>query len=315
MKQSVYVGIDVGSEKLDVYVDALDSSQVVPNNPKGWEELAQELISLQPERIVLEATGNYEKGVLKALLAKGLPVVRISPDRGKAFARAMGERAKSDPLDAKMLAKYARCLDTQITVLPSENIQWLQNLKRTRDFLAQQIVDTSNVIRTAVDDALKPLMQAHLKTLKDRLKELEGLITREVKKHPVLYAQVQLLCTTPGIGFLSAVALLTEIPEMGSLSPKQITALAGLAPYVQQSGKYKGQARITGGRDRARKSLYMPVVACLRCNEDLKEFYDRLKGAGKPAKKALAACMRKLLCRLNAMVRDQTPWQKIHTTS
>lgn len=309
MKQGVYVGIDVSSEKLDIYIDSLDTWKVVLNQQEGWDELANDLIPLKPERIVLEATGNYEKGVLKALLAKGLPMVRISPDRGKAFGRAMGERAKSDPLDAKLLAKYGRCLDTQITVLPSEEIQWLQNLKRTRDFLAQQVVDTTNVIRTAVDSALKPLMQAHLKTIKDRLKEIEGMIAQEVKQRPALHAQVQLLCTTPGIGFLSAIALLTEIPELGSLSPKQITALAGLAPYVQQSGKYRGLARIRGGRERARKALYMPVVACLRCNQLIKEFYERLKGAGKPSKKALAACMRKLLCRLNAMIRDQQPWQ------
>lgn len=309
MKQSVFVGIDVAQEKLDVYLKPNDTWHLFANTPAGWEALAQLVKPLKPDRIVLEASGGYEKGVAKALLAQQLPVVRVNPERARKFAGALGELAKNDRIDARMLATFASCLDTRLLVLPSEDLQVLQSLKRQRDFLLQQVVDTKNLLRTTDDDVMKPLMQQHLAALTQRVKAADTLIRQTLKQRPALNDQVKLLCTAKGVGVTSAVALLTEMPELGSLSHKSIAALAGVAPYVRESGKYKGQSRLSGGRARARKALYMPTLVAVRHNPVLKAFYERLKGAGKPKKKALAACMRKFLCQLNAMMRDQQPWQ------
>lgn len=309
MKQSVFVGIDVAQDKLDVFLSRQTIWEVFANTPAGWEDLAQRLLPLKPERIVLEASGGYEKGVAKALLRHQLPVVRVNPEQARKFAGALGERAKNDRIDARMLATFAQCLETHLLVLPSEDLQLLQSLKRQRDFLQQQVTDTQNLLRTSDQDLMKPLMQQHLATLQQRVKAADALLRQTLRERPALKAQVDLLCTAPGVGVTSAIALLTELPELGSLSHKSIAALAGVAPYVRESGKYKGQSRISGGRARARKALYMPTLVATRHNAVIRSFYERLKGKGKPKKQALAACMRKFLCQLNAMMRDQMPWQ------
>lgn len=306
MNDLTFVGVDVSSDKLDVYVDSTHTWTRFPNTRTGWKMLTACLQELAPERIVLEPTGNYEKGLLKALLAAGLPAARVNAARVRDFAGACGQKAKSDTIDARLLARFGRVMETRVTELPPEDVQRLQELRRYRDFLCQQVVSLRNVLRTA--DTTAELLKRHLQDFKKKLKEVEAQLKAEVKRRPVIADQVRLLCTTPGIGFLSALALVTELPELGHMSPKKIAALVGVAPYIQESGKYKGQARIFGGRERARKALYMPVLTMIRFNEDLKTVYHRLKGAGKPSKKALVACMRKLLCRLNAMVRDQKPW-------
>lgn len=306
MKQPCYVGIDVGSEKLDIYIDSLNAWWEYPNTPAGCRSLIQKLRPLAPERIVLEPTGNYEKGLLKSLLASSLPAVRAHGALIRCFAGAMGQKAKSDPIDAKVLATFGRRMEPEVTELPPEDVQALRELRRYRDYLKQQITNFTNHLRLA--ETTLALGKNHLAQLKAMLAETEAKLKKQTQVSPEFHKQVELLCSVPGVGFLSAVAILTEIPEIGTLSPKRIAALTGLAPFVQKSGKHVGQARIAGGRERARKAMYMPALAATRYNPIFKEFYQRLKGAGKPAKKALTACMRKLLCRLNAMIRDQQPW-------
>lgn len=308
MKQNVYVGIDVSCDRLDVYRDDTQVFGVFENTSAGWAALADELKEVKPERILLEPTGNYEKGLLKTLLAHGLPAVRIHASRVRAFADALGERAKSDPIDAKVLATFGRCLDTPVTKLPAPEIQTLQELRRYRDFLVEQIVSTGHLARSPSCTTTRSHVQTHLASLKRLLQSVEADLKVHVKKCPALQAQIKLLETVPGIGWLSALALVTELPELGTLSPKKIAALVGVAPYVRRSGRYQGQSRISGGRDRTRKALYMPTLVAVRFNPIFAEFYQRLVAAGKPKKKALIACLRKLVCRLNAMVRDQQPW-------
>lgn len=309
MNQVVCVGIDVASEKLDVYIDSLAQFSVYPNTPAGWEALAQALIPLQPHRIVLEPTGNFELGVLTQLLDRGLPVARVNAARVKDFAKAQGQRAKNDRIDARTLAAFGARMEPDVTQLPEAALTQLRTLKRCRDFLSEQVTALKHLIRSATDAVSKPLMEAALADLLRHLKRAEHELRAWVKQQPVLDAQVAVLESMPGIGFISAVAVLTELPELGQVSPKAIAGLAGLAPYVQESGKFKGQSRLSGGRARARKALYMPALVAVRRNPVLKAFYERLKGAGKPPKKALAACMRKLLCWLNAMLREMKPWQ------
>lgn len=309
MNHKTCVGIDVASEKLDVYVDTLCQFSVYPNTPAGWEALAQTLLPLQPDRIVLEPTGNYELGVLTHLLDQELPVARVNAARVKDFAKAQGQRAKNDRIDARTLAAFGARMEPTLTRLPAEELAQLRTLKRCRDFLGEQVTALKHLIRSATDPVSKPLMEASLADQVKHLKRAEQALRAWVRQQPELAAQVAVLETMPGIGFISAVAVLTELPELGTVSPKAIAGLAGLAPYVQASGKYVGQARLSGGRARARKALYMPALVAVRRNPVLKAFYERLKGAGKPPKKALAACMRKLLCWLNAMLREMKPWQ------
>lgn len=306
MNPSVYVGIDVSSKKLDVFIDQPGILKVIPNTKEAWAELVEQLIELQPERIVLEPTGQYEKGIMKSLLKANLPVVRVNALQARAFARACGQKAKTDRIDAQMLAKYGRCMPTELREQPSEGTEYLQELKRYRDYLSTALVSLQNTCRTS--EHTKELVKSHVEQMKQNLKDVEQQLKAEVKKQAEFQKQVQLLCTTPGIGFLSAVAILTEIPELGHLDSKKLASLLGVAPFVSESGSFRGQARVSGGRKRARKALYMPVLVAIRKNRDIKAFYERLKSNGKASKQALTACMRKLACRLNAMLRQQSVW-------
>lgn len=306
MNPSIYVGIDVSSKKLDIFIDQPGVLEVIPNTKKAWTELTERLTELKPERIILEPTGKYEKGVMKALQKANLPVVRIDGLQVRSFARAAGQRAKTDRIDAQMLAQYGRCLPTEVSQPLSEAREHLQELKRYRDHLSKALIGLQNVCRKS--EYTEALVKSHVEQMKKNMLEVEQQIKEEVKKNAAFEQQVNLLCTTPGIGFISAVAILAEIPELGELKPKKLASLLGIAPYVKESGKYKGQGRIYGGRRRARIALYMPTLVATRSNRDIKEFYERLKEKGKASKLALIACMRKLACRLNAMMREKKPW-------
>jgi len=306
MMQKVFVGIDVSSEKLDLFVDQPETHLIYRNTPDGWEEIAQYLGQISPERIVLEPTGNYEKGILRTLLSYELPVARVNAARVRAFANALGLKAKNDRIDARVLAIFAKSMTTFVTELPSQALQQLQEVRRYRDFLSDQLVSMKHLKRTS--EAAKPLLEKHIFEIQQMLKEIEKQIKTEVESQPALKEQIKTLSTIPGVSFISAVAILTEVPELGLISPKKISALVGVAPYVNESGKFKGRAKIFGGRARARKSLYMPVISAIRFNPQIKAFYQNLKERGKPSKVALTACMRKLLCTMNAMLREQKPW-------
>jgi len=308
MKTSeVFVGIDVSKAALDVGVLPLAQFWTAPNDEAGCRSLAERLQTLSPALIVLEATGGFETLVTATLAAAGLPVVVVNPRPVRDFAKATGTLAKTDRLDARVLALFAQRLRPPVRPLKDAQSRELDALFTRR----RQIVEMLTMERNRLDLAAAPVrkdLKAHIAWLVKRLKDVDGELKTLIENSPVWREKDDLLQSAPGVGPVASVALLAQLPELGTLNRRQIGALAGIVPFNHDSGKFKGQRHVWGGRAVVRAVLYMATLAAIRCNPSIKAFYQRLRAAGKKPKVAIVACMRKLLTILNAMLKTKTPW-------
>lgn len=306
-QQAPFVGIDVAKAHLDVASPQTNQIWQVPNTAPGHQALVATLTALAPALVVLEASGGYEAAVASGLYEAGLPVVVVNPRRVRAFAQAQGQQAKTDPLDATVLADFGRALRPPVRPLPSAQAVQLTELTRRRRQLIQMITAEQH----RLDQASTPLAKTigrHITWLQKQLKTLDADLAELIRTSPLWCDQAALIGSVPGVGPTTTAMLLSALPELGRLSAKQIAALVGVAPFNRDSGQMQGPRAIYGGRAPVRTTLYMATLAATRYNPVIQTFYTRLLEAGKPKKVALTACMRKLIIILNAILRDQQPW-------
>lgn len=305
-RNSVNVGIDVSKARLDCFVTSGESKSV-NNDDAGIGELGVWLQALSVERIVVEATGGYEAAVVAILGAAKLPIVVINPRQARDFAKAIGRRAKTDAIDAQVLALFAEAVKPEIRPLKDEQTLALDALLERR----RQILQMLTAERQRLAQAKGPIrtdIKQHIAYLVKRLKDSNGDLDELIRQSPVWRERESLLTAVQGVGRQTLVSLCAWLPELGRLKRKPIAALVGVAPFNCDSGTLRGQRHCFGGRAALRSILYMATVSAMRCNPVLKPFYQRLLKAGKPKKVAIVACMRKLLTILNAMVRDNAAW-------
>lgn len=308
MSERRVVGIDVSKAELVMAIEGEPGTQTIANDVAGIDELCARLQDLPLQVVVLEASGGYERAVLTALWAAELPAHRANPRQVREFARSSGQLAKTDALDAWILVHYGRALAVRPHTPPSPQRQRLADLQcRRRGLLAQRTAE-----RNRAQQERDPVIQTSIARMLGVLREEVAVIEREmdalIASCPELRAQAELVQSMPGIGSASARALLAGLPELGAVSGKEIAALVGVAPFTQQSGRWRGQVRIQGGRAQVRAALYMAVTVAVQHNPVLRAFYARLEAAGKPGLVAMMAVLRKLVVMLNAMVRDGCLW-------
>lgn len=302
-----YLGIDVSATTLDS-ASATGATWQHPNTPAGIAQLVAALAVPTPTLIVLEATGAYHASVTSALVAAGLPVAVVNPRQIRRFAESVGQLAKTDRLDAALLARFAATVQPPVRALPDAATQELAALIDRRRQLLEMLTMERNrlpVARRSVQASLRQTIRA----LERALAALEDETDRWIKDSPAWRAREDLLTSVPGIGPQTARALIARLDELGRTSSREIAALVGVAPFAQESGRWRGQRRIRGGRADVRNLLYMAALTAARCNPVIRALYRRLKAAGKPTKVALTACMRRLLVIVNAMVRKNERWQ------
>ena len=305
------VGIDVSKDRLDVAVRPSGEVFAIERNPVGLEQLTLRLTALCPELVALEASGGFETVVAATLAAARLPVVVVNPVQIRAFAKAVGQRAKTDPIDAGVIAHFAEATRPEPRPLPDEATRLLADLvARRRQILEMMVAERQREKRVTVPHLRKSIVRL-LKALERELTSLDTDITDAVRGSPAWREKEDLLASVPGVGPTIARTLMAELPELGQLSRRQVAALAGLAPFTRQSGQWRGKSFIGGGRSAVRAALFMGAMVAKRHNPILKVFFDRLVAAGKPRMIALIAVARKLLTMLNAILRDRRPWQTI----
>jgi transposase len=308
MSAPAFVGIDVSKARLDVHVLPAGAAFAVANDPDGIADLVGRLTPLGCGGIVLEATGGLEVPALAALAAAGLPVSAVNPRQARDFAKACGRLAKTDAVDAHTLALFADRLPPPIRRLPDDQTQALRALLARRRQLLEMRVAEQNRLASARGAAVRRDITAHITWLTRRGGALDADLAAAIQASPVWRAKDDLLRGVPGVGPVVARTLLADLPELGTLSGKQIAALVGLAPVARDSGTRRGKRHIAGGRAAVRSALYLAALSAARYNPPLRAVRDRLRAAGKAAKVVLVAVARKLLVLLNAMIRDGQPW-------
>jgi len=301
------IGIDVSQATLDVAVYPNGEQWQVTNDETGIGQLVERLTPLAPDRIVLEATAGYELPVLAALGSVGLPVVAVNPRQVRDFARSTGRLAKTDALDAQVLAQFAAVVRPKERPLPDAATRELSALLARRRQLVDMRTAESNRLALALE-RVKPEIRDHLRYLDKRIKDLERELHDCLRASPLWREQEDLLRSIPGVGPVLTTTLLADVPELGTLGHKQIAALVGVAPFNRDSGRWRGKRSIWGGRGNVRAVLYMATVTAIRHNPVLKLMYDRLIQSGKLHRVAMTACMHKLLRICNAILSHHTPW-------
>lgn len=300
------VGIDVSKARLDVAVGEGERFSV-PNDLSGHVQLCDRLASVKPRLVVMEATGGLERAVAAQLTAQELPIRVVNPRQVRQFAQAAGILAKTDQLDAAVLVRFAQAMQLEPRPLPCEQVQALQALIARRNELTEMLTMERNRLRLA-HQSIKRDLKKSIEWLESRIGSTDNDIGGKLRECGIWREKVELLESVPGIARVTSLRLVTTLPELGTLSRRQISALAGVAPFNQDSGQWRGKRRIYGGRAPARTALYMAALVGSRHNPVLRVFYQRLRAAGKPAKVALVACMRKLLTIINSMLREGRPW-------
>ena len=301
------VGIDVSQASLDVAVIPGEETRVVSYDEAGVEQLSAWLGELAPSLIVLEASGGIEMPVAAALAAVSLPVVVVNPRQVRDFAKATGQLAKTDRLDALVLARFGDQVRPPLRPLKDEQTRQLHEWVTRRRQLVGMLTAEKNR-RGRARGAVRDHIDAHIAWLEDQKAAIESELADAIQRTPVWQDREVLLRSVPGVGAVVAATLIAELPELGELTRRQIAALAGVAPFSHDSGGYRGRRRIRGGRPAVRHALYMAALAGIRCNPAVRTFHRRLRDAGKSPKMTITACARKLLTILNAMARTQTPW-------
>lgn len=305
--EKLFVGIDVSKDKLDVALLPSDERWSVGNNEAEIPSLVERLKQLNPSLIVLEATGGLETLVAASLGTAKLPVAVVNPRQARDFAKAIGKLAKTDDIDAGVLALFAERIRPEPRPLKDQELQELTDLLTRRNQLVAMLTGEKNRLSSAPKITRKDIKE-HIDWLEKRIKESNGTLEKLIQKTPIWREKDALLQSVPGVGPVLSVSLLSGLPELGDLNRKQIATLVGVAPLNCDSGKLRGRRIIWGGRADVRSTLYMATLAATRFNPVIKAFYQRLIQAGKKPKVAITACMRKLLTILNAMIKNSTPW-------
>ena len=306
---AIYVGIDVSQARLDVHVLPSGEAFAVARDGKGLEELIERLRAFSPQLIAVEATGGFETIVAAAVAGAGLPLVVVNPAQIRHFAHALGKRAKTDPIDAAVIAHFVEAVKPQLRALPDEAQRLLAELVGRRRQIIEMMVAERQREKRAANIRVRKSILRHIRVLEKELPEIDEDIGTLVRGSTVWREKEDLLVSFPGIGNTLARTLLAELPELGALTRRQIASLVGVAPFTRQSGHWKGKSMIGGGRAAARTALYLAALVASRHNPILKTFYARLLAAGKPKMVALIAVARKILTTLNAMLRDKRKWQ------
>jgi transposase len=303
-----YVGIDVSKERLDMVVYPTGEARSFGNDNTGITKATTWLKQVNPAIIVMEATGGMEVSLYIALQEVKLPVAVINPRQIRDFARSMGILAKTDKVDAKVLARYAATIQPEPRPLPDEEARQLNALVTRRCQLVGMITAENNRAAITRDKTMKQRIHAHIDWLKQELAGIDKDISQMIKGNPVWHAKDELLQSVPGVGPVLSATLIAELSELGALNRKRIAALVGVAPFNRDSGKHRGERSIWGGRCRVRQPLYMATLSAVRFNPVITIFYERLLANGKEKKVALTACMHKLLTILNAMLKHNSYW-------
>ena len=302
-----FVGIDVSKAQLDVAVRPTGKRWTLPYDQTGIEGLIPQIVDLEPALVLLEATGGLELPLVAALAAAALPVVVVNPRQVRDFAKATGTLAKTDTLDAGVLAHFADAVRPEVRPLKDAETQVLNSLTARRHQVMTMLVSEKNRLGTAIG-AVSPRIEAHIAWLEQELSDLDKGLRQTLRRSPVWREKDDLLRTVPGVGEQISLTLLANLPELGTLNRRQIAALVGVAPYNRDSGTLRGKRAVWGGRSRVRAVLYMGALVASRHNPAIRDFYQRLLAAGKPKKVALVASMRKLLVILNGMLKHGSPW-------
>jgi transposase len=308
-KSKSFIGIDVSKQQLEVAAHESDYKFRCPNKISSYGQLIAELIDLQPALIVLEATGGLEIPVVSALHAVGLPVVVVNPRQVRDFAKALGQFAKTDPLDARVLAHFAAAIKPPLRPIKLKEDRELDALTRRRGQLKEMLTDEKNRRGSAVSDNVRDKIKEHIDWLEESIAELDQQLKALLKGSASWQAKDEILQSVPGIGPVTSFSMIADLPELGTLNRQKISKLVGVAPLNRDSGQQRGTRHIYGGRAPLRSVLYMAALTALRHNPVIKEFYERLCANQKPFKVAITACMRKLLTIINVMVRDNTCWK------
>lgn len=307
----LWIGIDVAKEQLDVALGADGDTWSVANDDTGLEALLDDLRGRNCGLVVLEATGGFEIPAVSALAAAGIPVVVANPRQVRSFARATGQLAKTDRLDARILALFAERIRPELRPLPDDDARLLDALLTRRRQISGMIVAERNRLGFA-PGPLKKSIEKHIRWLQRELDGVDTNLSKAIQASPVWRAKEALYRSVPGVGPVVSRTLIAELPELGKLTHKEIASLVGLAPLARDSGKMKGKRMVFGGRSSVRVALYLAAVVGVRHNHLLRTFYSRLRERGKPPKLALIACAHKLLTILNSMARTGEPWRPEH---
>jgi transposase len=308
MESPKFAGIDIAKDHLDVAVRPEGKIWTIPNKETSIEDLAEQLTDLGPELIVMEATGGLEQKVASVLATNGLSVAVVNPRQVRDFAKSTGKLAKTDTLDAKVLAHFAEAIHPEPRFLSDEQSRKLKSLVNRRRQIIEMQVAERNRARLCDKNVHEKIIE-HIDWLENSLLEVDMEIAQAIQESPIWYEKEKLLESVPGIGKVTSSVLLASLPELGTLDRKSIAALVGVAPFNRDSGNMRGRRAIWGGRAPVRCALYMATLSSVRFNPLIKDFYHRLILAGKPPKVALTACMRRLLVIVNSMIRSSTVWR------
>lgn len=310
--KNVFIGIDIAKDSLDIHVKPTNDQWSSTNNPKGIDDTLTRLAALEPTCIVLEATGGLEVKLAAALAVAGLPVAVINPRQVRDFARALGKLAKTDSIDAEVIALFAEKVTPACRPLISKEEHALKELITRRRQLIDMRTMESNRQQRIVSQQVTDSIDTLIAYINSEVKEIDREIKQFIKASPIWRAKENLLKSVPGVGDGTAAMLMAAVPELGSLNRRQIAALVGLAPMNRDSGTFRGRRMIVGGRAAVRAQLYMATLSAKTWNPFIKKFFNRLIEKGKAFKVAITACMRKLLTILNAIIRDSRSWQPIN---
>lgn len=300
--QNTYLGVDVSKDQLDAFHQSWSAARSFPNTPAGARRLLK-AVGL-PVRVVVEATGGYERTMVAECRQAGLDVCVVNPRQVRDFAKATGLLAKTDAIDARVLERFGSCLQPGPAPELRPEIAKLRELVRRRTALVEHRTAERNQLRKTLCPEVRADISSLIRVLDGRVAKLEKTIRALIEADAEMNARSRRMCLIKGVGPILAATLLAELPELGSINDRQAASLCGLAPFNRDSGRWKGQRRIIGGRGRVRRALYMPTLCAVRSNEHLSRFYQRLVAAGKPRRVALVAAMRKLVCVLNRLMAD-----------
>ena len=306
-QKEITVGVDTGKAQLDIYVRPLDIYFNVTNDEKGIKEAIKKIKSCKPTRIVIEATGRLEHAFIMACSQADLPFTVANPAHVKKFAGAIGRKAKTDKLDAQLIAHYGEAIKPTLSTLKPENMQLMSDLlSRRRQLMTMQTMEKNRlqIMPKEISGIIKPILTA----IKNQIEKVDSKLSKLIEKCSEYRAKNSILQSMPGIGNVVAFNLLSDMPELGYLTNKEAASLIGVAPFNKESGSYEGQRNIRGGRHKIRTVMYMAMMSAMQCNPVFKSTYQRLVAAGKPKKTAIIACVRKMVIILNSMVRDGVMW-------
>jgi len=307
-QEEINVGVDTGKHQLDIYIRPLDIYFTVPNDEKGISKAISEIKKHQPTRIIIEATGRLEHAFILACSKANLPFVVANPLHIKKFAGAIGRLAKTDRLDAGLIAHYGESIKPKLSLLKPDKIRTMSDLlSRRRQLTTMQTMEKNRL--KIMPKRLSSLINPILTVIKNQLIKVDKKLLNLIEECPEYHEKNEILQSMPGIGNVVAFSLLADMPELGSISSKEAAALLGVAPFNRESGSYKGQRRIKGGRYQVRTVMFMAMMSAIQCNPVFKHKYEQLLAQGKPKKLAIIACVRKMIVILNSMLRDGVKWE------